>query len=550
MDWMRIRWGEKIRMRDGVLLSADIYFPEAQGKFPALVLRTPYGKSENKLVRQGKYFSEHGYVSVICDVRGRGDSDGSFVPYTAEGIDGYDVIEWVADQEWCNGAIGTWGESYVASVQWRAALEKPPHLKAMISGVVPSDPFVENPTGVREVSHLAWLFMLSGRSMQNLEPVDWDKITWHLPLIDMDYLTGRKVNGWKEAFDHTSRDDHIKGLCYQTRFDELELPVMHISGWYDEEQVGTPLNYMGMRRDSASDFSRENQKLVMGPWSHSINEMRRLGDIDFGEKAIIDLLELQKQWFDRWVKGEMNGIDDEDKVSIFVMGDNEWRSEKDWPLPDTQYTHFYIKSDGHANSRFGDGTLTPDAETREEVSDSFTYDPANPYPCVIEETVHGFGGPDNHSSIERRADVLVYTSEPMQERLEVTGPVEATLYISSDVEDTDFNVKLLDVWPNGYVQRLCDGVVRCRYRNGMESEIPMTPGEVYEVKVDMWNISQAFLPGHSIRVEISSSAFPKYPRNQNIWGPLGRSAEMRLAHQVVYHDAGRLTRVTLPVIRR
>lgn len=550
MGWMRIRWGQRIEMRDGVLLSADIYFPATEGEFPALVLRTPYGRNANKLVSQGKYFSDHGYVAVICDVRGRGDSDGSFFPYDSEGVDGYDVIQWAADQEWCNGAVGTWGESYVASVQWRAALEKPPNLQAMISGVVPSDPFVENPTGVRDVSHLAWLFMLSGKNMQNLNPVDWENITWHLPLIDMDEMTGRKVYGWKEAFDHTTLDDHLKRLCYQTRFDELELPVMHISGWYDEEQVGTPLNYMGMRTNSASSFSRENQKLVMGPWSHSINEMRRLGDIDFGETAIIDLLGLQKQWFDRWLKGERNGIDEEDKVRIFVMGDNKWRSEKDWPLPDTHYTHFYLKSNGCANSRFGDGTLATDPESSEAESDGYTYDPADPYPCAIEETVPGYGGPDDYSSIERRDDVLVYTSEAMKERLEATGPVEATLYVSSDAEDTDFNVKLLDVWPDGYAQRLCDGVVRCRYRNGMESEVPMVPGEAYEVRVDMWNISQAFLPGHKIRVEISSSAFPKYARNQNVWGPLGRSAEMKVAHQVLYHDVFRPSRVTLPLVRR
>lgn len=543
-----IQWDQRIPMRDGVEISADIYYPRGEGKFPAIIIRTPYGKTDNNNVKIGRYFSGNDYVTVICDVRGRGDSDGEFTPYFNEGKDGYDVIEWAARQEWCDGHVGTMGGSYLARIQWTTALEKPPHLKAMISTVVPSDPFVESPTGVPDPIHISWSFLVSGRALQNVEPVNWEEIYSHLPLVTMDEETGRKIKGWKEAFNHTTFDDYWKQISYQSRFNEIDLPVMHISGWYDDEQIGTPMNYHGMRKSAGTPEARERQKLVMGPWPHGVNKSTSLGEIDFGPDALVDLLGVEKRWFDRWLKFDDNGMDGENRVSIFVMGENRWREEKDWPLPDTEFTPFYFSSGGKANSRFGDGVLSTDRPGSDSASDRYIYDPEHPYPFITEQTSAQIGGTDNYSAVEIRDDVLIYTSVKLDERLEATGPVKARLFVSTDVQDTDFNVKLLDVWPSGYAQRLCDGVIRGRYREGMTKEIPMVPGQVYELEVDMWNTSQVFLPGHRIRVEVASSAFPKYSRNQNVWEKLGMTANVRKASQTLYHDSKHASCVILPVI--
>lgn len=547
---VRIQWDHRIPMRDGVEISADVYFPEESGRYPAIVIRTPYGKTDNNNVKLGRYFSDNDYVMIICDVRGRGDSDGAFTPYFNEGKDGYDVIEWAARQDWCDGNVGTMGGSYLARIQWLTALEKPPHLKSMISTVVPSDPFVESPTGVPDPIHLSWSFLVSGRSLQNVEPVNWEEVYSHLPLIEMDEMTGRRIKGWKESFDHTTADEYWKPISYQTRFSEIDLPVMHVSGWYDDEQIGTPLNYIGMRNGSGSKSSRENQRLVMGPWPHGVNKSTSLGEIDFGPSALIDLLDLEKSWFDRWLRNDNNAIDNDKRVYIFVMGENRWREEKDWPIPNTEYTPYYFSSGGKANSRFGDGVLSTNEGSGSGDKDQYVYDPENPYPFITEQTSAQIGGTDNYSAVEIRDDVLVYTSEVLKQSVEVTGSVKARLYVSTDVEDTDFNVKLLDVWPSGYAQRLCDGVVRGRYRDGMDKEIPMAPGKIYELDVDMWNTSQVFLPGHRIRVEVASSAFPKYSRNQNVWEKLGRSSNIKRANQTVYHSDEYRSHVILPIIRR
>ncbi len=547
---VRILWDQRIRMRDGVEVSGDIYLPENGGKYPAIVVRTPYGKGSDDSIKQGEHFSDNGFAVVICDVRGRGDSDGDFVPYFNEGKDGYDVIEWVASQPWCTGSVGTMGGSYLGRIQWLTALEKPPHLRAMICAVSPSDPFVESPTGVPDPIHISWSFLTSGRSMQNVDHMNWENVYRHLPLIGMDEVTGRKIKGWKESFDHTTLDRHWEPLRYQNRFSEIDLPVMHISGWYDDEQIGTPLNYIGMRNGSATEESKRSQKLLMGPWPHRINQNQKFGDIDFGPDSIIDLRGEQKRWFDRWLKDEKNGVDDEDPVRIFVMGENKWRSEKDWPLPGTEYTPFYFNSGGRGNSRLGDGTLSTRIAHDGADFDSYTYDPERPFPFITDITFAQIGGPDDYSAVERRDDVLVYTSEPLKEKVEVTGPIAAELHVSSDAEDTDFTVKLVDVWPSGFAQRLCDGIVRARFRDGMDRESPIVPGDVYRMNVDMWNTCQVFLPGHSIRVEVSSSAFPKYARNQNVWEKLGRTKNMKKAEQRLYHSDKYPSKVVLPLVRR
>lgn len=552
---VQIEFGVRVPMRDGVELSADIYHPQSpisNPQSPVLLLRTPYVKASQSNVDVARYFAKNGYVVVFMDVRGRGDSDGEFVPYRNEGRDGYDAVEWCAAQAWSSGKVATMGSSYLGAIQWLTALEQPPHLVTMVVRVTPSDPFVEWPTGSQSPMHLCWLHYTSGRVNQVMEAVDWEKVYWHLPLMTMDEAAGRRQAVWREQNSHTHLDDYWEPQRYQNKFDRLDLPVMHISGWYDDEQIGTPLNFKGMTKNAAGGLGRENQKLLMGPWGHRVNTTSKLGEVDFGPEAIIDLRGEELAWLDRWMKedrGEKRKDREDAPVRIFVMGENVWRDEEEWPLARTEWTHFFLHSGGQANSRFGDGTLTT-ARPGEEPPDHYRYDPARPVPFITDATSSQIGGPDDYAAIERRDDVLVYVTPPLEEDAEVTGPVRLQLFAASSAVDTDFTAKLVDVHPTGFVQRLCDGMVRARFREGMDKPQLIEPGKVYEYHIDLWNTSQVFGRGHRIGLEISSSAFPKYDRNLNTGEDLARGTRMEVAEQTIYHDEARPSALVLPVIAR
>lgn len=534
-------------MRDGVELSADIYLPDEEGRFPVILMRTPYNKSRDSYLEQGQYFSSHSFAVVCMDVRGRGDSDGEFAPYRNDGRDGYDSIEWCAEQPWSDGNVGTLGGSYLGRIQWLAALEKPPHLKTMIVLVTPSDPFVEWPTGIPIPMDIGWFHFTSGHVNQNLKAVNWSEVYWHLPLYTMDERIGRTLFHFREEFDHPRLDEYWEPLRYQNKFDQLDLPVLHISGWYDDEQIGTPLNYIGMTTQSRTEKSRKSQKMMMGPWPHKVNSVSKLAEVDFGPDAIIDLKHYQRRWFDYWLKGIDSGIMDEPPVRIFVMGENSWRDENEWPLARAKMTDYFFHSNGRANSLFGDGTLST-TPPENEPPDHYRYDPANPVPFITDPEFSQIGSADDYRPIERRDDVLVYTTEVLTEAVEVCGPITVTLYAATSARDTDFMAKLIDVWPGGYAQRLCDGMVRARFREGMEKQSFIEPGEVYAYTINCWNTCQLFEEGHRIRLEISSSAFPKYDRNLNTAEALGRSTEMIVADQTIYHDALHPSHATLPLV--
>lgn len=540
-------WGQWIPLRDGVRLSADLYRPVSGSPVPALVVRTPYGKNTMAWVETARYFAHRGYAFVVVDVRGRGDSEGQFEPYFQEGADGYDTVEWVAQQGWCTGKVGTLGGSYLGRIQWLTALLRPPHLAAMSVSVTPSDPFVEWPTGVPTPHHLAWLFMTSGRQMQRSDAVDWERVYDHLPLISMDEAAGRPLAIWKQEFAHPSLDDYWKRICYQTRYDEIDLPILHISGWYDDEQVGTPRNFAGMTEYGRTERARRSQKLIMGPWGHAINTTQRLGELDFGPQSLIDLRGVQLRWFDYFLKGEDNGIVHEPPVSLFVMGINTWRQEREWPLARATYAKYYLHSSGHANSLYGDGELSV-ARPAQEPPDGYVYDPERPVPFITEMVSSQIGGPDDYAAIERRDDVLVYSSPVLTEAIEVTGPIVVELYASSDATDTDFMAKLVDVWPSGFAQRITDGMVRARFRDGMERPELIEPGKVYRYEIDCWYTSHVFLPGHRLRLEIASSAFPKYDRNPNTGDALGLYTRLKQAAQRIYHQEQYPSALILPIV--
>jgi putative CocE/NonD family hydrolase len=379
-----------------------------------------------------------------------------------------------------------------------------------------------------------------------MDAVDWSKIHSHLPLVTMDDAAGRPNPVWKEMFEHPRLDAYWEPLRYQDKYDRVKVPVLHISGWYDDEQIGTPLNYIGMTTKGPEGV-RRSQKLLMGPWPHAVNSTSRLGEVDFGPSGVIDLNGYLLRWFDYWLKGVDNGVMKEPPARIFVMGENRWADENEWPMARTEWTKYYLHSQGRANSLFGDGTLSTAAPVAEP-GDLYTSNPARAVPFITEPSFAQIGSTDDYRSVERRDDVLVFTSEPLADDTTVCGPIKAQLYASSSAKDSDFMALLIDVWPDGFAQRLIDGMVRARFRDGMENATLIEPGKIYAYKVDLWNTCQTFLKSHRIRLQVASTAFPKYDRNPQTGEALGKTTRLQSAEQKIYHDREHPSHVVLPIV--
>ncbi|MGI8608460.1 MAG: CocE/NonD family hydrolase [Candidatus Dormibacteria bacterium] len=546
MGTVRRMYNQLVSARDGVALATDVYLPPGDGPFPAVLGRTPYNKNNPGYAKLIDAWNRRGYALVIQDCRGRGDSDGVFTPYRDDGRDGCDTVEWVAARDWCDGNVTTQGASYGGRISWLTALEHPPHLRAMIVAVCPSDPFVEFPTSGESLMGISWFRLVDRHLMQRVDDVDWMEVYTHLPLETLDAAAGFSSPHWRSAMAHTYRDEHWGELRYQHRFAELDLPVLHISGWYDDEQIGTPLNFAGMVGNAASQRARNSQRLVMGPWGHQINSTQKLGEVDFGPGAVVDLEGGEADWLDG-VLGR-GAPSETAPVRLFVMGANTWRDEYEWPLARTRFTDYFLHSGGRANSRYGDGMLSTSAPGANEPADTYTYDPSRPVPFMTVPSSAQIGGPDDYSAVEQRGDVLCYTTEVLGADVEVTGPVRLRLFASSSAVDTDFTAKLVDVHPGGFCQRLCDSVIRARFREGVDRQVLMDPGTVYEFDIDMWNTSQVFMAGHRIRLEVSSSAFPKYDRNLNTGEDIGRGVRMEIAENRAWHEVERPSRLILPIV--
>jgi putative CocE/NonD family hydrolase len=533
------------RMRDGIRLSTDVYRPRDSGRWPTVLIRTPYDNNDTKLVDFGKKFAAWGYAVATQDVRGRYDSEGEWYPSKNEGRDGYDALKWLNHQKWCNGKVGMTGGSYNAMVQWDVAVLRPPNLKAMVSMVCPSDLFVncwyrQGTLGWGDT--LRWLVTVDARVNQNLVAYNMRDVYWHVPFKTADEALGRHVAFWRDWMSHQSYDSYWKASSYHHRYHSVGVPVLHISGWYDDCADGNIRNYLSMKKQGRTAQARNNQYLVMGPWAHRINDSRRYGELDFGPSALVDLDRLQKRWFDHWLKGESNGIIKESHVSIFLMGRNQWREERDWPLRRAKVTKFYFHSKGHANSFLGDGRLTTKAPSREP-ADDFDYDPDNPCPSPV-----NVNEPDDRRIAERRDDVLVYDSRILAGPIEVTGNVLVELFAKSSAPNTDFAAHLVDVYDNGYAHPVADGIVTARYRQSIERPTNIIPEKTYRYRIDLWHTGNVFLKGHRMRVEISSADFPRYARNMNTGRPYGADLKGKVAHQEVLHSASDASNILLPII--
>ena len=556
---------QKVPTREGFDLSVDVILPRSDGPFPSVFLRTPYESASQRSLERGVWWAKRGYAFVSGDCRGRYESEGTFYPYHPDGPDGHDTLEWIAKQTWSDGKIGMAGGSYGGLVQWQSAPLGSPFLTAMAAHVI-CDDYFSNYHYVGGAFQLG-LSVMAGVTFNTNTPVpgygeifDHGRVWDHLPLVEMDLQTiGKEIPWYRDWLAHPRYDDYWRELDTTHQYGNIDVPVFMRCGWFDAYPDATFRLWNGMTKQGKSEKARRSQRVLMGPWTHGEPEGSRLGDLDFGPDSHKVILEEELRWFDYWLKGINNGVMDEPPLHLFVMGTNEWRTENEWPLARTQFTPYYLHGNGNANSVFGDGMLSPQKPGSEQ-PDRYDYDPEHPVPSIGGNlstaswpwTEAGdnpiVAGPVDQRVIERRDDVLVYTSDALEESLEVTGPLEVVLYASSSAPDTDFTVRLVDVYPNGQAIVMAEGILRARFRNGYESEELLEPGRVEQYRIQLYPTSNVFLKGHRIRVDISSSNFPRFSRNLNTGEDVGTGTRMQVAHQTVLHTGEHPSHIILPVI--
>ena len=541
----------EVPMRDGVALSADIYRPRADGRFPTVLMRTPYDNNSN--IEKGRSLANRGYACVVQDCRGRWDSDGEYYPFHPDGEDGYDTQEWIGSQPWSDGKIGMAGGSYLGLVQWQSAVHGSRYLSCMAPRVICADFYqgLVHPGGALQLGVcMTWGMRTNGRTAQNIDYHNWTEAFRGLPLSRIDELSGRRMQFWKDWIEHTCYDEYWEEVDVGKRFGDIRAPALNMGGWFDLYAGDTFTCFNGLQEHGGTAEARRS-KLIVGPWPHALSTSTRTGDVDFGIDSMADLEAMELRWFDYWLRGEENGIVDEPPLRLFIMGSNKWRDENEWPLARTDWQNWYLHSGGGANTLLGDGTLSTDTPAR-ETPDGFAYDPEHPVQtnggnnCCSPHIVPW--GPYDQRPVEMRSDVLCYTSAPLSKDMEVTGPIRVVLFAITDGRDTDWTAKLVDVAENGYAMNLCDGIIRARFHAGFKSESLLEPGEIYRYEIDVSVTGNLFRKGHRIRLEISSSNFPRFDRNPNTGHPLGEDVELRVANQTILHNADHPSHVVLPVI--
>lgn len=603
-------------MRDGVRLATDLYFPaqpddpgaRAAGRFPVLLVRTPYNKRDDGARIGAEYFTRRGYIVAIQDCRGRYRSEGTFYFLTQEPEDGYDTIEWLGAQPWSTGKVGMFGTSYLGWTQTAAAVLNPPSLATMVVNQAGANAYTSSvrQNGAMELRFLAWAFMEAAThpevvndpvrkaALQSVSSLEWLQ---HLPLRPglSPLALVPSVERWALDLytngDYTEYWDH-PGLNFARYWDEhADVPLLLCGAWYDSYTRATLENFAGL-----GERKRGPVRLLMGPWTHGMVDVSYAGDVELGPTAPVagnlgeEFLHLHLRWFDHWLKGIANGVGEEPAARLFVMGDGDgetrrthdgrlwrgghWIDADALPLPGTTQTDYYLLPDGGLGTIAGTGTA----------STTFRYDPTNPVPTVggnlsslsdaiavdgdergrisYEQrwnSVVSIGGqdqrdPETGMPLAARDDVVVFQTEPLAEPVQVIGALEATLYISSSAPDTDFTVKLVDVfppsedYPHGYALNLSDTIFRCRYRDDPANPTLMEPGQVYELTIPMYGTGAVFARGHRIRVDISSSNFPRFDPNPNTGESIGRHRRTQIADNTIHHDAAHPSRITLPVV--
>ncbi len=594
-----------IPMRDGIRLATDIYRPARDGRpvpdrLPVIVHRTPYNRltgtpTDRPPAEDAAFFTRHGYVVVFQDCRGRFASEGVFEKYTSEPEDSFDTIAWLLRQPWCNGKVGMRGWSYGGHVQAAAAKLNPPGLATIIVTVGGTSNGWDHAIrhhGAFTLKQLTWAF----RNLESETPdpvvkermrreniADWiTRLPWRRgqnPLSVAPEFEDYVFKMWT----HSDYDDTWKqmGVNWVEYYDQTaDIPMIHVSGWYDNYCRTAIDNYVGLSRLKQSPV-----RLLLGPWTHSGPETTSAGDVEFGPAAAIPdyRREWHLRWYDAFIKGEANAMLHEPAVKLFVMGTGDgrrdangrlfhggfWIESPGWPLPRTTFTPYFL----HA-----DGTLSPEQPSPDAASITYTFDPANPVPTIggsfaatlplftggafdqREKPFEGdpekgfFGSKPPYLPLKSRPDILVYETEPLQEDVMIAGPIEVKLHVSSTAPDTDFTAKLIDVhppsadYPAGYDMNLTDGILRTRYRNSPERQEMMEPGRVYPITIDTFGTANVFKRGHRIRVDISSSNFPCFDVNPNTGEPLGRNRRSVTADNTIHHARTTPSMIILPIV--
>ena len=556
-----------IPMRDGTRLAASVLRPAVANPVPTVLIRTPYDKTAQRL--QQNQWADAGYAFVRQDVRGRFDSDGEFYPFRNDPTDGFDTVEWIAAQPWSDGRVGQTGASHVGTVQYLVAPAAPPHLKAINPEFAPASVYHYwwwQGGALRLSFNVAWAILLAADNLRHyperaaalakardqvwvttdqmkaldIKPLyrDWDQARFGV-------IEGVFGNDWFAQF---MRNDQY-GAFWQPydshrQHAEMDIPMLHVAGWYDTFLQGTIDSYSGLRSKARSADARRAQKLIVGPWQHVSWGRSTVGDLDFGPELMkLNAFEVRKRWFDHWLKGEANGVMDEPPVLVFVMGENVWRAEDEWPLARAKTERFYL----HANGRL-DAT-----EGRSEAPLSFRYDPHHPVITLGGcEWVNYPSGPYDQAPLEGRPDVLTFQTEPLAADLEVTGHVSARLSVSTNARDTDFTAKLVDVWRDGRAWNVCDGITRLSYRESTEHRSSVEPGRRYEITIDLWSTSQLFRAGHRLRLDVSSSNFPRFDANPNTGYPsyTEKGREKAVAENTLHFDREQPSYLELPLVPR
>jgi hypothetical protein len=557
---VRIERYKPVRMRDGVTLRADVYRPAAPGKYPTLLVRTPYGVQRDGVHETMTKFAQRGYAVVMMDNRGRYESDGAWDPFRYEAKDGYDSIEWAAAQDFSNGKVGLQGGSYLGHVQWAAASQQPPHLVAMFPSLASTNIYanwITHGGAFRLSFNYGWgVVRMPNRIMlpqywhtENYTPEElkYDNILRHVPLNTGDLLSANyAVKHYRDWLEHSSYDAYWKEISDEERMDKMQVPAEVSGGWFDIFLAGTINGYTMMKSKAANEAARKGTRMIIGPWGHG--PTRKYGDVDFGDIAYNDQFEEELRFFDFHLKGIKNGLDQNLPVKLFYMGANKWRTERDWPIPGTEFRKVYLDATGDARSVRGGGRLTDSPSAGKT---NYRYDPNHPVATLGGNNCCGtptLAGPKDQRAIEQREDVLVYTSPFLSAPLAIAGPVKMHLTAATDGPDTDWMVKLVDVYPNGFAMPVAEGILRARFRKGLDQPELLRPNETYEFVIDMAGTANVFQAGHRIRVDITSSNFPQFDRNPNTGEPLGSASKMRVATQTILHGGPKPSHIVLPIV--
>ena len=572
------------KMRDGTVLRANVYRPVGEGKWPVLLTRLPYGKDFplGSSIMDPVQVAQRGYVVIVQDTRGRLTSEGDWIPFVNEALDGVDTIEWASKLHYSNGDVGMYGASYFGFTQWAAAVHAPPALKAMVPLVTWNDPMngLYFRGGALELGLAGnWQLVMGidvlvrrhrgdpkalGQSIYMLaKEIDALETTGYASLPLKEFTPLKRQNIAPFFFENFARPmdrehEQIKPLTIVGKHENVTVPTFNIGGWYDIFLKDTLSNFKIMREQGSTPEARQS-KLLIGPWTHS-GYTNPIGELNFGFASTsafidlqIDLTSLQVRWFDHWLRGIDTGMLKEAPIKLFVMGANVWRDEQEWPLARAVDTPYYLHSSGQANSLNGNGLLNTEVPGTEP-PDQFDYDPAHPVSTrggALLMSVEYRPGAFDQRPTESREDVLVYNTPALEQDVEVTGPITVHLWAASSAPDTDFVARLVDVHPDGYAQNLTDGIIRARYRNfarGEEQPSLIEPGKAYEYEIDLWATSNVFKEGHSIRLDITSSNFPRWDRNPNTGHDFGADDELAVAHQTIMHDRDHPSYVVLPIV--